>query len=187
MIYNFSFKHEVPDDAIVIDVTSRSLTPGRFLSPFNLGPVDLYDGYTAFNIENAYQFAKIYEQFAFDDVPGEAYFEWAKKGWENKKPIKYPFGAWNVCLYHWWNGKKLSRLEAQNQIFIPLYTKAVIKTEAYHKLKKLYDTSDKDIYLLDFEGYNHRFLEMSWDDVINHPEWPVGQGFTLCMMLEGYL
>lgn len=94
MIYNLSFKHKVPEGALAIDVTSRSSDPvGRLLSPFNLGPIDLYDGYWAYNIENAYQFAKIYPQFAFDDTPGPAYFEWAVKGWQTKKPIKYPFGA----------------------------------------------------------------------------------------------
>lgn len=188
MIYNLSFKHKIDSGAIVIDVTSRSDDPvGRLLSPFNVGPVDLYDGYWAHNIENGYQFAKIYEQFNFDDKPGPAYFEWAQKGWQTKTPIKYPFGAWTDCLFHWWDGIKLNRLEAQNEIFVPLYKKAVVKTEAFQELKKLYDTTDKDLILLDFEGYNHRVFNMNWDQVMHHPHWPIGQGFVLCMLLDGYL
>lgn len=63
----------------------------------------------------------------------------------------------------------------------------MVKTDAFNLLKKFYGETKQDIYLLDFEGYNHRLLNMSWDDVKNHPHWPVGQGFALCMLLEGYL
>lgn len=188
MLYNFSFKHKFPENAIRLDVTSNSPDAiGRSLSPFNLGPVNLYDGYWSHNIENAYQFSKIYPQFAFDDKPGPSYFEWAVKGWNTKAATKYPFGPWEHGLYHWWKGKKLSRLEAQNQIFIPLYKEAVLKTESFQILKELYKTAEQDIYLVDYEGFNHRMLDMDWNQVINHPGWPVGQGFVLCMLLEGYL
>lgn len=186
MIYNLSVRHKIPDDGIAIDVTSRSSDPvGRLLSPFNVGPVELYDEHWAYNVENAYQFAKIYAQHDMNGVPSLSYLEWATKGWQTKKPIKYPFGVWNVALYHWWDGKKLDRLGAQNEIFLPLYKQAVVKTEAFQLLKALYETTDKDIYLIDFEGFNHRLFNMSWDEVKNHPNWPIGQGFALCMILEG--
>jgi hypothetical protein len=188
MIYAVSFKHKIPEGAMRIDVTSRSGSSGKFFSPFNLGPVDLYDGYVSKNIENGYQYTKIFAQYAgYDDKPSESYWEWAQNGWNNSKPTKYPFGAWTKHLYHWWDGKKLSGLEAQNQIFIPLYKQAVIETLVYKKLKELYQTSKQDIYLVDFEGYNHRYLELTWDQVLNDPDKPVGQAFTLCMLLEGYL
>lgn len=188
MIFNLSFKHKIPDDAIVIDITSNSSDPmGRALSPFNIGPVDLYDGYWAYNIENAFQFSRVYPIHNFDETPSQAYFDWAVKGWQTRKAIKYPFGAWNIPLFSWWNGKKLSRLEAQNNIFLPLYSKAVVKTRSFQKLKDIYNSSDKDIVLLDYEGYNHRDLEMNWNDVVNHPTWPIGQGFVISMILEGFV
>jgi hypothetical protein len=188
MIYAVSFKHKIPPGVLSLNVTSRSDNWGRHFSPFNLGPVDLYDGYVAKNIENAYQFSKVYQVHNdINDHPSKDYWDWAKAGWDNPAPIKYPFGAWTKHLYHWWYNKKLTNLEAQNQIFLPLYKKAVIKTPAFEKLKYFYETSNKDLYLLDYEGYDHRFLEKSWDDVINNPNWPVGQAFALCMILEGYL
>lgn len=188
MIYAVSFKHKIPEGAFSMDVTSRSNTWGKHFSPFNLGPVDLYDDHWAFNIENAYQFAKLYPEYAtVEGLPSQHYWEWAKAGWSNPKPIKYPMGAWAKPLCHWWDGKKLTHLEAQNQIFLPLYKKAVTKTTAYQKLKEMYESSKEDIYLIDFEGYNHRYLEKSWDDVVNNPDMPVGQAFALCMLLEGYL
>jgi hypothetical protein len=188
MIYPVSFKHVIPEDAIWFDVTSRSDTWAKAFSPFNLGPVELYDGYVATNIENAFQFSRVYSDHCnVDSLPSKSYWEWAKAGWANPKPIKYPLGPWSKHLYHWWDGKKLGQLEAQNQIFLPLFKTAVLKTPAYARLKELYETTDKDIYLKDFEGYNHRLLDQSWDQVINNIDRPVGQGFALCMLLEGYL
>ena len=188
MIYAVSFKHQIPEDAFSMDVTSRSNTWGKHFSPFNLGPVKLYDRYWSYNIQNAFQFSRVYPEYStVDELPAKHYWEWAEKGWTNPKPIKYPMGAWSKHLYHWWDGKKLTNLEAQNQIFLPLYKAAVTKSSAYQRLKEMYDTSEKDIYLVDFEGYDHRFLEKSWEDVVNNPDMPVGQAFALCMLLEGYL
>lgn len=188
MIYAVSFKHTIPEGVFSMDVTSRSNTWGKHFSPFNLGPVDLYDGHQAFNIENAYQFAKVYPEFAdVNGNPSMHYWEWAKKGWLSPKPNKYPMGAWSKPLYHWWDGRKLSHLQAQNEIFLPLFKKAVTKTSAFQRLKEMYETSKQDIYLIDFEGYNHRYLEKTWDQVVSDPDRPVGQAFALCMLLEGYL
>lgn len=188
MIYAVSPKHIIPEGVLSMDVTSRSKSWGRHLSPFNLGPVNLYDGYVAKNIENAFQFSRVYpEHSTVDGLPSSYYWEWAKAGWAETTPIKYPMGVWNKHLYHWWDGKKLTNLEAQNQIFLPLYKQAAIKTPAFEKLKYFYENSKQDIYLIDFEGYDHRFLGKSWDDVVNNIDMPVGQAFALCMILEGYL
>jgi hypothetical protein len=188
MIYAVSFKHTIPKDALSMDVTSRSSTWGRHFSPFNLGPVELYDGYVAKNIENAFQFSRVYPEYStVDGLPSAHYWEWAQNGWNESKPIKYPMGVWNKHLYHWWAGKKLGMLEAQNQIFLPLYKRAVVKTPAFEKLKYFYENAKQDIYLIDFEGYNHRYLEKTWDQVVSDPDRPVGQAFALCMILEGYL
>ena len=189
MIYVFSFKHKLPDDAIVIDVTSRSKSLGKQFSPFLVGPVKLYGDYTAQNMENAFQYSRVYTEYnGYDDRPTASYFEWAREGWNSKQPNKYPLGAWSRHLYHWWDGKKITdRIEAQNTIFVGPYAKAIVRTEAYRKLKKLYETTDRDIYLLDFEGYDHRLFEMNWRQVMHHPTWAVGQGFVLAMLLEGYL
>ncbi len=188
MIANISFKHSIPDNAIVLDVTSRSNSWAKAFSPFLLGPIELYNGYKASNLENGYQFTKVFRNYSTTEgFPSDKYFEWAQNGWNNPKPIKYPEGAWSEPLYHWWDGKKLSRLEAQNQIFLPLYKKAIIQTEAFSKLKELYETSEQDIYLQDFEGFLHKDLGLTWKEVINNPDRPVGQGFALCMILEGFL
>lgn len=188
MIHNLSFKHDIPEDSIVIDVTSNSSTFGRGLSPFNVGPVDLYDGYWAYNVENGYQYAKLYSSHLNEkDEPTEAYWEWAKGGWQSRKPVKYPFGVWNECVCHWWKGKKLNRLEAQNEIFIPLYKEAVLKTEEFKLLKEIYENANQEVVLVDYEGFDFRFLDIPLKDVYSHPDYPVGQGFVLIGLLEGIL
>lgn len=188
MIYALSFKHPIPENSIVLDVTSRSSNWGRNFSPFVVGPVSLYGDYWSYNIENAFQYSRVHEEHLDSNgLPSPAYWEWAKKGWLNPRPNKYPMGAWNRHVYHWWDGRKLSMLEAQKEIFLNLYKNAITKTSAFQRLKELYESSEKDIILLDFEGYNHRFLELTWDQVINDENRPVGQAFALCMILEGYL
>lgn len=56
MLHIIGPNYPVPDGAEVINTTSRSDTWSRGLSPFFLGPVDLYDGYKSINVENAWQF-----------------------------------------------------------------------------------------------------------------------------------
>jgi hypothetical protein len=64
-------------------------------------------------------------------------------------------------LYSYWDGQKLDYIEARKKIYIPLYSRGVIKTDAFKQLLELYKTTDKDIYLVDFDGYNHKKLNMS--------------------------
>lgn len=188
MITCLSFKHHIPDDTIVIDCTSNSDSDmGRALSPFNVGPIETYDGDFAYNIENLYQFSKVYFCHNNDGEPTDAWNEWRINGWHTRKPIKHPFGAWNHCLYWMWDGKKMDRLQAQKEIFISNYSKAIVKTPAFQELKKLYNTTDTNIILIDYEGFDHRLLNMSWDDVVNHKDWPIGQAFVCAMLLEGHI
>lgn len=67
-----------------VNTTSRSKEPwSKGLSPFFLGPVTLYDGTSATNVENAWQFAKVYEEH-LDAAgnPSPAYFEWSRQGFD---------------------------------------------------------------------------------------------------------
>lgn len=56
-VYVVSFQDNIPQDtppAVIINTTSRSKNWSRELSPFVLGPVDLYAGLIAKNVENAW-------------------------------------------------------------------------------------------------------------------------------------
>ena len=52
------------ENAILLDVTSQSTTWTQVFSPFLLGPCKLYGPYGAFNVENAWQYAKVYKDQA---------------------------------------------------------------------------------------------------------------------------
>lgn len=184
MVYVIGIFEQVPTEACIINTTSRSTVKwATGLSPFFLGPVPLYKNYISKNVENGWQYAKVYKQHIdTNGNPTEQYFEWAKTGWENSFAMRYPMGKGARPEYSYWDGQKFSYVEARKKIYIPLYIYSVVQTAAYKKLKELY--KQQDIYLRDFDGYNHRKLGMSYKDVLNNPNKKMGHAFVLAMMLE---
>lgn len=174
-----------PRQSGVINTTSRSKNWSKGLSPFFLGPVTLSDGQVSKNVENAWQFTKAYsEHLNEDSFPSPNYFSWSKGGFADSRAHRYPMGKGRIPEYSWWDNKKLSYIEARKQIYIPLYSQAVSQSEAFQKLSDVHAGSE-DIWLWDFDGYNHRALSMSWDDVIHCETRKMGHAFVLAMMLEG--
>ena len=47
--------------------------------------------------------------------------------------------------------------------------------------------SQQDIYLQDFDGYNHKARGMTYDQVINNEQWKMGHAFVLAMLLDEYI
>lgn len=187
MIYIVGPKYTTPVGATVVNTTSHSDNWSRGLSPFFAGPVKLYDNYKAYNVENAWQYSKVFEYYLEQDGSiGERYFKWAQTGWNSIRAHRYPMGKGVKPLYSYWDGERLAYVEARKQIYIPLYSQAVQKTSAFQKLKKLHQQGG-DIYLWDFDGYNHRALNMSYQEVIDDPVKTMGHAFVLAMLLEGIL
>jgi hypothetical protein len=179
--------HKTPDDALIINTTSRSTTWSRSLSPFFLGPVDLYNGYQAQNVENAWQFSKVYEYHTDDHGdPDQSYFRWAHEGWADKRAHRYPMGKGVIPMYSYWDGDKLTYVEARKKIYIPLYSQAVKTTDAFDKLKKMH-AEGQDLYLWDFDGYDHKFCNLTFEQVINDPNRKMGHAFVIAMLLENYI
>jgi hypothetical protein len=187
MIHVIGPGYKVPVDGIEINTTSRSTTWGRQLSPFLLGPVDLYGTYKSKNVENAWQFAKVYEYYLEEDGSvGERYFKWAQDGWNDTRAHRYPMGKEAKPLYSIWDGEKLTYTEARKKIYIPLYAGAVQKTFAFEKLKKLHEEGH-NLYLWDFDGYAHKAMSLTYDQVINDPNRKMGHAFVIAMILDGEL
>ena len=187
MIHITGPNHKTPDDAVIINTTSRSNDWSKGLSPFFAGPVDLYSGYRSINIENAWQFSKCYEYYLeADNSVGERYFKWAQDGWNDIKAHRYPMGKGVKPLFSYWDGEQLTYVEARKKIYIPLYAKAVQKTYAFGKLKKMHE-ENQNLYLWDFDGYDHKAVGASYDEVINNPDRKMGHAFVIGMLLEDHL
>lgn len=178
-------KDKVNDKQLVINTTSRSTVFwSKQLSPFYLGPVELYNNFFSLNMENAWQYSKVYPEYLDNNGdPSSDYFVWAKNGWNRKWGDRYPMGKGKIPVYSFWNGEKLNYIEARKQIYLPLYQKAVIETDSFKKLKDVYK-KEECITLFDFDGYDYSKLNMTLDDVLNEPKKKMGHAFVLAMMLE---
>lgn len=174
------------------------------LSPFYIGPVECYDGLQSQTFELAWQCAKVYPSRAdAAGEPTERYFQWRDLNWgkvylrdfPDKRTIRHPErpdDKSSDCLYSRWKVdgefKKLKYIPARKAIYIPLYAKEVVKTEAYRRLVELRD-SGKNLMLIDFDGYNihHPKYNFTYRDAIHCWRLPMGHGFVLAMLLEGLI
>lgn len=178
MIYVRSFREKTPEGCIEVNTTSRGSYKG--LSPFYCGPIALYDDYVARNVENAWQFSKVYSQHLSKTgkiLP--AYWDWATKGWDDTYAHRYPMGKGAVPEFSLWKGRRLTYIQARQVIYFPLYKKAVREQADFAKLKKLAATSD--VCLIDFDG---RLTEESFLEVLRNPKKKMGHAFVLKAMLD---
>ena len=176
----------LPGPGFEIDTTSRADTWTRGLSPFVLGPCPLYQGHTARIMENGWQFAKLYAEFAKPNgYPAPEYWKWARAGWLSKRANRYPVGKGAKPLCHFWDGECLSYIAARKRIFIPLYVRALFGSPAWRGLQKI-RVREKQIYLRDFDGYNHEAAGMSLTEVMNNLKRTMGHAFVILMMLQAY-
>jgi len=168
-----------------INVTSRSSrTWCHDLSPFFLGPCQLYDGIVSKNMENAWQYSKVYASQVDSQSrePTQVWRDWAKFGWNRVKADRWPMGQDASPEYSYWKGEKLGYVEARKKIYCPLYAEAVQKTEGFKTLKGLYET-EEHIYLWDFDGYDYLKFGKSLKEVLNDPSKKMGHAFVLAMLL----
>lgn len=169
----------------VIDTTSKSNDWRRDLSPFSLGPCNLYGGHVSQNMENAWQFAKVYKQHIKDGEPTQDYWDWAKQGWADEDAHRYPMGKGAVPEYSLWDGRQLGYIEARKVIYGPLYVEAVQKTKGWAQLVQYYQTQS-EIYLRDWDGWSMARHGMeNLTQVLNNPRRKMGHAFVLKMLLEG--
>jgi hypothetical protein len=149
--------------------------------------VDLYGGHSAKNVENAWQYAKVYQQHMDElGLPNNEYFEWARKGWSSQRADRYPMGKGAKPEYSWWDGARLDYVSARKAIYIPIYSRAVAKTPSWEELKHRYD-SGKELWLWDFDGYDHVKHGIALKDAQDLSSRKMGHAFVLAMMLEGLL
>lgn len=176
------FADIAPDDDTLVVSTVSKHTPD--LSPFKLGPCELYDGHVSRNMENAWQYSKVYSIHHSTNRagPNRVYWEWAKEGWNDRRAQRYPMGKGARPLYSYWDGYCLDYVSARKVIYGPLYAEQVIKTKTYEGLKRSMKKFGR-IILLDYDAYDHHRMSMSLTDVLNNPKKKMGHAFVLAMLL----
>ena len=187
MIYVLNFRESAPDNSIEINTTSRSNSWSKGLSPFILVGGKTWTGDFAYNVENMWQYSKVYPIHTTNKEPNDDYYKWAKDGWNSKYANRYPMGKNARPLYSIWKNQKLEYLEAKEKLYIPMYYRSVINTEAFDKLKELYKEcliTGKNLVLRDFDAYNHHELKLSYKEVVRNPKKKFGHAFVLAMILE---
>jgi hypothetical protein len=172
-----------------VNVTSNGTDIGARFSPFTLGPCGLYANYRALNMENAWQYSKVYYQHDAGGIPNSSYYHWAVEGWNNSRAVRYPMGKGVVPQYSWWDGEALGYIAARKLIYIPLYASMIgsYRMQELVQLWRLAHASNYDLTLHDYDAYDHRKLGMTWIDVVNCETRKMGHGFVLAMMLEGLI
>lgn len=171
----------------VVDATSSGGWTAD-LSPFLIGPCNLYDGHVSQNMENAWQYGKVYARHIdTDGNPTDDYWQWAREGWATQRAHRYPMGKGARPEYSFWESEKLGYIDARKRIYGPLYAEAVQRTQGWQLLQELYETAD-ELYIRDWDGWDMQKHGMeTLAQVLNNPRKIMGHAFVLQMLLENDL
>jgi len=122
----------------------------------------MYWGLISQNVENAWQYSKVYQRHLIDnDFIGQHWVDWAKEGWNNKNAVRYPEGKGTIPQFTFWAGKRLSYIGARKHVYVPLYIRA-LKDYAWPSIEKLRDTIKyEDVYIWDFDWKTVQFVLLS--------------------------
>jgi len=135
----------------------------------------------ATNIENLWQFSKVWEGEVDDKgFPTREFFERRNGGWKDKKAHRYVKKGRNVPLFSYWNGEHLSYIQARKKIYCPIYAEYVKKTVAWKQLEKLLQDG-YNIQILGYDGYD--FSSKTLLECINDPSRPFGHELVIASML----
>ena len=199
-----------PSDWVLVNSSSRSKERwSRELSPMLLGPCELYVGpdgqmLTSQTVEAAWQCSKVYpHQVGPDGEPTQEWWEWARRGWaktyqeyaaQDKMSLRYPMGKDPLtgrsprAAYSYWAGAHCDYVKGRQRIYIPLYTKAVERTDAYRWLQEMYEDAKSrgaGVKIYDFDGLNLYAAGRSYAEALADTTRPFGHSLVLCAMLEG--
>lgn len=173
-----------PKNAYIINTTSRSDSWSYGLSPFVLGPTKLWDGRISQNVENAWQYSKVYDGYMESNKPSKEWYCWSDKGFQNLKAKRFPMGKGAKPLGAWFQDRLIGYIESRKKLYFPFYRNAVRKTKSWKILKGIYSGklfSSQILYLYDFDGYNKGSKTLF--EVLNDPNKIMGHAFVLAIML----
>lgn len=182
MIITLCYNEPLPDGFEEVNVTSRG--DYKSLSPFNKTDIYCYDNLFSKNVENAWQFSKVYKKYDNLGEPSEEWFKWRDKGFLDSWAHRYPMGKGAIPEYSWWDGEKLGYIEARKNIYFPLYIKSIENNKDLEVLKEKVNKG-KRLAIRDFDCYNFKKIKLTLKDVINNPSLKAGHGFCVYHLLTG--
>lgn len=179
-VITIGYRDRVPYGYKAVNCTSKSDDKYKLLSPFMTSNPYCYAGLSAKNVENAWQFSKVYPEYDDNGVPTPQWYLWRDAGFANYFAHRYPMGKGAKPLYSWWNGNIYGYVEARKNIYAPIYENSIKDTNVFLGLKQEYLKGTK-ICIQDFDTYP---LEgATYLDAINNPLKPFGHGFVIYKML----
>lgn len=177
------FKHDLE-----IWPVSRSKGEDRVLSPFFLGPCSAPDGLEFQNMENLWQYSKVYPQHGHVETEGPSrglpsgkWYSWREDGANSVEAHRYPAGRGQIPAYSYWNRQCLSYIVARKMIYIPEYAKLAAATDRFKELRAEYKRGAR-IVVRDFDAYSIWGSSTSLLDVFSSTR-RAGHGFVLAAML----
>lgn len=162
------------------------------LSPFHLGPCRTPDGVMFHNMENMWQYSKVYAEHlanSNDLFHGEItseWFAWHLKGARTLQAHRYPMGKGQTAMFSKWGDLRLSYVSARKQIYVPEYAKLVVQKPKFRKLLKEYRRGAK-IILRDYDTYDiqkaYPDSRVPWLNAIENKNAKFGHAFVLALAL----
>lgn len=186
-------------DECVVNACSSGKEPFKSsLSPFFVGPITLPWGLhadapcaVAHNLENAWQFAKVYsEHLDPNGNPTDAWRAWADEGFRDAKAHRFPMGRGAKPEYAFGGYdkdggvRKWGYVESRYRLYAPLYAAAIRDSEGFKQCVRLLEQHGQ-LTILDFDGWDHAALGLTLSDVMYYPNKKMGHGFVIAMLLTG--
>lgn len=172
-----------------INVTSSANGCWRELSPMLLGPI-IYTGegvnITVKRFENLWQFSKVWPSDIDKEtgLPNKEWYFRRYEGWKSDKGVRYVKKG-SKPIYSFWAGQKLSYIEARRIIYCPIYEALARRTNAFKKLKSMFDAGYK-IQILGYDGYDVKVPDDLHKCFLDESR-PFGHELVLaCMLVDVY-
>jgi hypothetical protein len=183
-----------------VNVCSSSCNEFKNLSPMLLGPIqfDSTDSagqrrtYTARNIENMWQFAKVWtDDLAADGTIKAKWFVFRDAGWADTKAHRWPRGRAvkdgplkNVPEFVFWNGQRYSYGEARKLVYIRYYVQLAEAAPAYAQLHRLVHEEGTNLQILGYDGRDFTTEGLTLRQCLEDESRPFGHELVLTAMLR---
>lgn len=173
-----------------IDVSSRG-PYAQLLSPFCLRPQPTLDGVQFQNVENLWQFSKVYPcHVDRDQNVTEQWFDWREQGATLPQAQRFPLGRGKKPLYSlamdtkgdWY---ELDYMQARQWIYIPAFTHSLDQTTVSQLFAE--KLTDHPVAIYDYDSYNLDAHGLTVEEAIQNISRPLSHAVLLKKQIDSWL